>query len=339
MKNAKLPYLILNILVLVITSCGKNESTKTVPVLNTPSGSDIDSITATTAIVYASVNTDGDEPITAKGVCWSTAHNPTIADNKTINRVAQTQTTNGSGSVSFKAVITGLNPNTTYYLRVYATNSLGTGYSNEFSVTTINNTITTVTDIDENVYNTVQIGTQIWMRENLKTTHYNDGTPIPNITNDSIWGTEATGAYCYYNNDINNNSTYGKLYNWYATHTGKLAPVGWHVPTYAEFQTLITYLGGNTVAGGKMKTTTLWDSPNTGATNSSGFSALPAGFRVWQGTGFESFYDIGMSGVFGTSTEYSSNLTYIYNTLHASAEGYWDYNGKNIGVSIRCIKD
>ena len=138
-----------------------------------------------------------------------------------------------------------------------------------------------VTDIDGNVYQTVTIGTQVWMVENLKTTRYIDGTAIPLDTNSSTWGGLTTPGYCWYNDSAIYGNTYGALYNWYAVNTGKLAPAGWHVPTDSEWTVLTTYLGGETVAGGKLKDTgtTYWQSPNTGATNASGFLALPGGFR------------------------------------------------------------
>ena len=130
-------------------------------------------------------------------------------------------------------------------------------------------------------YNVVKIGTQWWMAENLKTAIYNDLTDIPNVTDDT-WGSLTTGAWSYYNNNTSNGNTYGKLYNWYSVNTGKLCPQDWSVPSSnTNWATLIDYLGGTSVAGGKLKQTgtTLWNSPNTGATNESGFNALPAGTR------------------------------------------------------------
>lgn len=138
----------------------------------------------------------------------------------------------------------------------------------------------TVTDYDGNVYQTVLIGDQCWMMENLKVTHYRNGDPIPHVTDGVTWGNLTSGAYCNYNNDEGNVATYGRLYNWYAVDDSRnIAPAGWHVPSDAEWQTLVDYLGGDAVAGGKMKEagTTHWASPNTGATNESGFTALPGG--------------------------------------------------------------
>ena len=149
----------------------------------------------------------------------------------------------------------------------------------------------TVMDIDSNVYNVVQIGNQCWMKENLKTTRYVNGDNIMHIPDSMGWDTLQTGAWCIYDNDPVNDSVYGKLYNWWAVMNGAsptnavpsniegICPSGWHVPSESEWDTLILALGGGTVAGGKMKDTILWDTPNAGADNSSGFSALGGGVR------------------------------------------------------------
>jgi uncharacterized protein (TIGR02145 family) len=114
----------------------------------------------------------------------------------------------------------------------------------------------TVTDIDGNVYQTVTLGGQVWMAENLKVTRYRNGDPIPCVNDASAWSGLSTGAYCHYNNDFNNAAIYGRLYNWYAVSDSRnIAPGGWHVPTDTEWQTLVDLLGGSSVAGGKMKTT------------------------------------------------------------------------------------
>ena len=136
---------------------------------------------------------------------------------------------------------------------------------------------------DEKTYTSLTIGTQQWMDKNLDVATYRNGDLIPYVTDPTTWAALTTGAWCYYNNDPSNNGSYGKLYNWYAVNDPRgLAPVGWHVPTDIEFTTLTTALGGASVAGGKMKvtgTTTTWNSPNTGATNTSGWAGLPGGFR------------------------------------------------------------
>lgn len=196
----------------------------------------------------------------------------------------------------------------------------------------------TGTDLDGNVYKTVTIGSQIWMAENLKTTMYRNGDPIPNVSEDTDWEYLTTGAYCDYDNNPNNSTTYGRLYNWYAVNDIRnIAPAGWHVPTDDEWTTLITYLGGELVAGGKLKEfgTTHWIRPNKGASNESGFTALPSGFRSYDGT----FYLIGSSSKWWSTTEVSETralcrfVYYLYSDVGINSK-----NKKN-GFSVRCIKD
>jgi uncharacterized protein (TIGR02145 family) len=194
-----------------------------------------------------------------------------------------------------------------------------------------------VTDYDNNLYNTVKIGTQAWMAENLKTTKYNDGTAIPDATDGSAWASINSPAYCWYNNDTGNKNIYGALYNWYAVNTGKLCPAGWHVPTDAEWTTLTNYLGGLSIAGGKLKEsgTTHWTTPNTGATNETGFTAFPAGARYNDGV----FYGVGTGGYWWCATGYDVTFAWrrlIYNNDSSVGPG----NGyKEIGFSVRCVRD
>ncbi len=195
-----------------------------------------------------------------------------------------------------------------------------------------------ITDRDGNVYKTVTIGTQTWMAENLRTTTYNDGTAIPNVTDNDSWAS-STGAYCNHNiaTGTDTIATYGRLYNWYAVNTGKLAPKGWHVPTYAEWTTLVTYLGGDSVSGGKLKETgtTHWRSPNTGATNETGFTALPGGARNSNGT----FTSLRNNGYWWSATEgNAANAWSRYIDFDYSFVGI-DYNSKGVGSSVRCVRD
>eukprot|EP00825_Cyclidium_porcatum_P010076 TRINITY_DN15162_c0_g1_i1.p1 TRINITY_DN15162_c0_g1~~TRINITY_DN15162_c0_g1_i1.p1 ORF type:complete len:564 (+),score=55.59 TRINITY_DN15162_c0_g1_i1:400-2091(+) len=233
----------------------------------------VSSITNTTATSGGNISSDGGDNVTARGVCWSTSPIPTIA--------LSTKTTNGADTGSFTSNITGLIPGTTYYVRAYATNSVGTAYGSEVSFTTTTAPVTTVTDYDGNVYDTIHIGTQIWMKQNLKTTHYKNGTAITYPgANNTAWQNNTNGAYAWYNNnEATYKNTYGALYNWYAVNTGMLCPTGWHVPTDAEWTTLTTYLGGEFIAGTKLKATTLWESPHTIATNETGFTAFPCTLR------------------------------------------------------------
>ena len=197
----------------------------------------------------------------------------------------------------------------------------------------------TVKDIDGNIYHTVTIGTQVWMVENLKTTKYNDGTEIPNVKGNEEWNVLTTGAYCWYNNDKSTyKETYGALYNWHAVNTGKLCPTGWHVPTSDEWLTLISFLGGENAAGCKLKETDTihWQSPNAEATNESGFTALPGGYRF--GGVFD--YLQGMGYWWSSSElEYEDELIkyYCMDKYYCQIEEYFD--NKNNGLSVRCIKD
>jgi uncharacterized protein (TIGR02145 family) len=196
----------------------------------------------------------------------------------------------------------------------------------------------TMTDQEGNTYKTIQIGTQVWMAENLKTTKYRNGTPISIITDNTQWANNTTGAFCSYNNSTINDCPYGKLYNWYAVNnTNQLCPTGWHVPTDAEWTTLTDFLGGS-LRGGKMKSTgtQYWSSPNDGATNSSGWSGLPGG-----GRNSGAFSSIGTNGGWWSSTEVSTStvdvwmrgLSYSYEELDRGISGKW------VGGSVRCLRD
>jgi uncharacterized protein (TIGR02145 family) len=196
---------------------------------------------------------------------------------------------------------------------------------------------TSVTDIDGNTYNTVQIGDQVWMSENLKTFRYRNGGLISNVTDNTAWSNSTIGAWSYYNNAEANNAIYGKLYNWYTTLGDTLCPTGWGVPTDAEWTTLTTYLGGESVAGGKMKTigTAYWESPNTGAINSSGFSVRPGGFRYSD----SSFFDIRNFAFFWSATEGVSGIAWN-RSLGSGSGGVFRYSyNKSVGASVRCLRD
>jgi uncharacterized protein (TIGR02145 family) len=203
----------------------------------------------------------------------------------------------------------------------------------------------TVIDIEGNVYKTVTIGKQVWMKENLKTTKYNDGKAILLVTDDKAWGALTTPAYCWYKNDAKSyKNTYGALYNWYTVNTNKLCPKGWHVPADEEWTTLTTTLGDESVAGGKLKEkgTTHWESPNAGATNESGFTALPSGYRNFAGA-----FDISGSnaiffrsnGCWWSSTEHYDFNAYYRRLYNAINEIYSSLSAKQFGYSVRCLRD
>ena len=199
-----------------------------------------------------------------------------------------------------------------------------------------------ITDIEGNSYKTVYIGTQQWMGENLKTSKYSDGTTIPNITDNKQWAQLTTGAWSYYNNDAANNVKYGKLYNWYAvsptTNGNKnVCPTGWHVPTDAEWTVLTDYLGGESVAGGKLKEvgTTNWNSSNTDATNTSLFTGLPGGYRYYDG----SCGSIGISGFWWSSTEDDTYFAWTRYLYDVGGDAYRYGGDKRDGFSVRCLRD
>ncbi len=199
-----------------------------------------------------------------------------------------------------------------------------------------------ISDADGNFYTSVTIGTQVWMVENLKTTKYNDGTPIPNITDNTTWAVLTTPGYCWYNNDITKKTPYGALYNWYAVDAvstgGKnVCPTGWHVPSDAEWTTLTSFLGGEDVAGGKLKEagTSHWIPPNEGATNSSGFTALPGGYRLHDGT----FSTIGSFGLWWSSSEYSTTYAWFRSMGYSYSNVFSSYVIRQIGYSVRCLRN
>ena len=193
----------------------------------------------------------------------------------------------------------------------------------------------------------VTIGTQVWTTKNLDVTTYRDGTPIPEVKDAGAWANLTTGAWCYYENSTANGTTYGKLYNWYAvagihdndlnTPNKVLAPTGWHVPTDAEWTTLATCLGGEGVAGGKMKETGTahWNSPNQDATNSSGFTGLPGGFRNNNGA----FDSIGYYGYWWSSSESGTALVWSRYLNYGSGNANKLSDRKKNGFSVRCLRD
>jgi uncharacterized protein (TIGR02145 family) len=297
-----------------------------VPTLTTTEVSNITSPTATTGGIITS---NGGANVTARGLVWSTSPSPTTA--------LATKTTDGTGTGTFTSTLTGLASATTYYVRAYATNAAGTAYGTEVSFTT--NAVA--------VLPSVTIGTQVWQSSNLDLATYRDGTPIPQVTDPTAWANLTTGAWCYYNNDPANGAIYGKLYNWYAvagihdndpnTPNKILAPQGWHIPNDAEWTMLTTFLGGESVAGGKMKAmgTSLWRSPNTGATNSSGFTGLPGGDR----TKFGTFDFIGNYGYWWGSSEYSTSNAWSRSLSPGNGSAYRTNYIKIYGFSVRCLRD
>lgn len=278
-------------------------------------------ITTSSASCGGDVTSEGNVAVTSRGICWSLNANPTKTDNN-INV--------GNGPGSFTASITGLNPATTYHVRAWATNSVGTAYGNDISFTTYN--------ITPPPPATVTICSQVWMTKNLDVTTYRNGDPIPQVTDPIQWQSLTTGAWAYVNADASTNGNYGKIYNWYAVNDPRgLAPTGWHIPSQTEYTTLANCLGTEYIAGGKLKTTgtTDWMAPNSGATNSSGFSALPGGWRLTSG----SYNGFGTQGWFWTSTPQSTTQASVFYLFYASAgSSFFTIDNKG-GATVRCVKD
>ena len=326
---------IIAILFLLTISCSKSsDNSNPSPTSQNPAVTTegVSNIAQTTATGGGNVTSQGSTAVTARGICWSTSQNPTIVD---------AHTTDGSGTGSFTSNMAGLTANTPYYVRAYATNNSGTGYGNQQSFRTQQGTGGTVTDIDGNVYHIVTIGTQVWMVENLKTTKFNDGSSITLVTDNSAWSKLTTPGYCWQNNHISNKNTYGALYNWYTVNTGKLAPQGWHVSTFEDWDTLNAYLGSSN-AGGKIKTTGtietgtgLWHSPNTGATNSSGFTGLPGGYRIVPGD----FDGLGSMGGWWTTFKEQSGNAWSTNLFHDYESIGCLGSSLGTGFSVRCVQD
>jgi uncharacterized protein (TIGR02145 family) len=287
------------------------------------------SVTATSSKGGGNITNDGGLTISERGVCWNTTGSPTLTDS---------HTSDGTGKGTFSSIIDALTVNTTYFVRAFATNSIGTAYGNEIEFIQI----LPVTDYDGNIYSIVKIGTQVWMGENLKTTRLNNGAVLPTSYIGEDWSALTTPAYCWYVDNIwVYKATYGALYNWYAVNTGKLCPTGWHVPSDAEFTTLVTYLGGEKLAGGRLKEsgTSHWNTPNTGAMNNSGFTALPGGGRYNFYTDLGMFNDLGYYGYYWSSTSSTSTLAYSRDMGYNVELIYRGENPKHDGESVRCIRD
>lgn len=254
-------------------------------------------------------------------------------------------TTSKNYNIAFSVTLTNLKPNTQYHFRINAINVSGTGNGADvaFKTTDTSNvvinfnpdlTYDSIYDSEGNKYRTIQIGTQTWMAENLRSTRLDDGTEIPFIPDVTAWSLLTTPGYCWYNSD---SVGYGALYNWYTANTGKLCPAGWHVPSDEEWTTLTDYLGGKSIAGAKLKEagTSHWLSPNTGATNETGFTALPSGYRNYAG-GYNSIKDYGL---WWTSTEWASTSAWYRDVYYGYIAADRSNSNKKGGASIRCVKD
>jgi uncharacterized protein (TIGR02145 family) len=302
-------------------------------------------ITDSTAICGGNITNDGGSKVTSQGVCWSQSVNPTLMDS-----VAQDK----SGSSPFSCKLTHLKGSTTYYVRAFATNAKGTSYGNQVSFTTqAIKPPTTVTDVDGNVYKIVTIGTQTWMAQNLRVTHYRNGEQIPTVADSVAWCALTAGAMCTHANITHADtiSKYGRLYNWYAVNDSRLiAPVGWHVASDAEWSTLITYMethfGTSQNVAKALSSTTDWSydatagavGNNPAINNYSGFDAYPVGLRNSNSGNFEAF---GANSFFWTSSEVAVDV-YSFGVFRATSSDNTLTSGnifKGYGMHVRCVKD
>nr|HPQ35761.1 FISUMP domain-containing protein [Tenuifilaceae bacterium] len=313
------------------------------PPLPTVSTKAVTGITTTTAVSGGDVTSIGGFSVITRGVCWSTSQNPTVSN---------AHTTDGQGTGTYTSNLTILIPNTTYYVRAYATNSVGTGYGNQVSFTTLAADGTTGTvSYNSYTYKTVYINGMEWFAENLRTTKYNDGTSIPLVTDNAAWVALSTPAYCWYSNDQTTyGNTYGALYNWYAVSTttngGKnVCPTGWHVPTDAEWYAMENYVDPTinnpsatgwrgTDGGTKLKATSGWNSGGNG-TDIYGFSALPGGYR---NDGLGTFSAVGYDGHWWSSTELDASLAWDRHLHYVYGSVYRYYYNKRYGFSVRCVR-
>ena len=319
------------------TSYGNLIQFYTIPTLATLTTTAISTIKNITAVSGGNITNNGGADVYARGVVWGTNPNPDIS-------LVGTKTVDGTGNGSFVSNITNLLPNTTYYVRAYATNASGanysanTSYGNQLTFTTQPNLLNGagLSDIEGNQYKSIIIYGQEWMQKNLNVSKYRNGDSIPQVTDDNQWSTITTGAWRYFANITANGITYGKLYNWYAvTDPRGLAPEGWHIPSNQEWNDLFKNLGG-TPAGGKMKETgtSHWHNPNVGATNETNFTAIPSNpsgqnYIYISATWWSKTWYTGESGprIFGVDN--ASSSANLYPTAATNIQA----------ISVRCIKD
>jgi uncharacterized protein (TIGR02145 family) len=318
------------------TGCLKNTESPvpantTAPVLTTDT---VSAILAISAISGGKIASDGGAPVTQRGVCWGTNPYPLITDQ---------HTSDGTGKGSFISQMTNLISDTLYYVRAYAINSVGITYGNMLSFRTLKVVYYGIKDIDGNLYGILDIGNQKWLNTNLRVTKYRNGDAIPYVSADAQWKIQTMGALCSFDNLAANTTTYGNLYNWMAINDVRgLCPDGWHIPTESDWSILSTFLGGDSIAGGKLKSTGtiemgsgLWYAPNKDAGNSVNFNALPGGYRINYGN----FYSMGNVAYFWSSTDSNSVNAWNYILDANNAELKQNFNLKTNGFSVRCCKD
>jgi uncharacterized protein (TIGR02145 family) len=289
------------------------------------------SVTSDYAVLGGMIGFDTEVSIRFRGICWGLSPQLDTTQNKKA----------GQEKGPYTVFASCLSPNTKYYFQAFAVSENGFIFFGEVKEFTTLQGAGPVSDVDGNIYQTVQINTQVWMKENLKTTRYRDGTSLKTGLSDSAWSHNTSeGAFAIYGNNPQNDQTYGKLYNWYAVADPRgLCPAGWHVPSDAEWTTLRQYLEKDRVdAGGQLKAVSaLWASPNAGASNLSCFTALPGGYRY----GFDAEYkDLGRVAKWWTSTPNGFTFAWYREVRYdLSGMGRLTFNYLQDGLSVRCIKD
>ena len=308
---------------ILLNSCRKDND---IPVLTTISAKPLADTIASSGGILGSYNSSSG--IFISGVCWNSTGHPTLNDNKTIDVLV---------SDKFSSSLTGLIPNTQYYVRAFIISQIDTTYGNEVTFRTLLQG--QVADIDGNIYNTIKLGTQIWMVENLKSTKLYDGAALE-LVSDSIelFAEPMSPRYCWYNNDKGKNKdVYGALYNWEAVKTGKLCPVGWHVPSVHDWIILANTFGGSIYAGGSIKEagTAHWVNPNIGATNIAGFTALPGGYL------YDGFKEKGITCYFWTNepSPVWDFMAWSYQILNEEELLLLRSFPKYSAISVRCVRD
>jgi len=282
---------------------------------------DVKSITNTSATFEARILSRGEGTLGESGFCWSTLQNPTVLSNNV----------NGTwkDSINFSNSIYSLTKNTKYYVRAFASNELGISYSNQFEFSTLNK---------DSLLESVKIGTQIWMSKNLDVSTYRNGDPIRHASTEQEWSDAASkgeGAWCYYNHDPKNGEIYGKLYNGYCVKDPRgLAPSGYHIPSDLEWSLLSEYLGGEEIAGFKMKSTNGWATGGNGD-NSSGFNCLPGGICNPNGV----FFWVTSYAAFWSSSETNTTAFWRRGLSSSSSKADRALDNKRLGLSVRCLRD
>jgi uncharacterized protein (TIGR02145 family) len=320
-------FLLMILLLTGLYTCSKEESLPGDQVIGLAfflTTDDVITITCECAVSggYIINNTGNWGTLLALGVCWSTTPNPTITDSKTTDKIYL------DDPIAFYSTLSGLNCGTTYYVRAYVTNSAGTVYGNVLHFSTKPALIGSVSDIEGNVYKTVQIGTQTWMAENLKTTRYNNGSPLLFGTGGPAgytgWFNIGDGAYCWYDNVPSSKDTHGAIYNWFAVDYSNLCPAGWHVPTDSEWTTLKDFLGGEVSSAHLLLGTNVFNATFGAALTGWGFGESINGNAWWSSTLVPAGYHQGG-----------------YAFLHSLGVSKFtqDWEPLSSGFNVRCLKN